>query len=60
VKSAIAALTYDHKRDLEAVVREHGLSRSDAVKAVAGFQDWLRREAGDFEEPSPRMRLTRL
>jgi HK97 family phage prohead protease len=54
VKSAIAALTYDHKRDLEAVVREHGLSRSDAVKAVAGFQDWLRREAGDFKEPSPR------
>lgn len=34
-------------RELEAMLREATLSRSDAVKAVATFRKWLQREAGE-------------
>jgi hypothetical protein len=34
-------------RELEAMLREASLSRSDAVKAVATFRKWLQREAGE-------------
>lgn len=33
-------------RDLEATLRDEGLSRADAVKAVSGFKTWFRRDAG--------------
>lgn len=39
-------LTPEQLRDLEAALRDEGLSRSDAVKAVSGFRSWLRRDAG--------------
>ena len=40
-------------RDIEATLRTKGLSRADAVKAVSGFKDWLRRDAGE-PDTSPR------
>lgn len=40
-------------RDLETALREGGLSRSDAVTAVAVFKTRLQRDAGD-ETPEPR------
>jgi uncharacterized protein len=33
-------------RDLEASLRDEGLSRAEAVKAVSGLKAWLRRDAG--------------
>jgi HK97 family phage prohead protease len=33
-------------RDLETHLRDGGLSRADAVKAVSGFKTWLQRDAG--------------
>jgi phage head maturation protease len=39
-------LTADQCRELEADLRMKGLSRTDAVKAVSGLKDWLRREVG--------------
>jgi hypothetical protein len=47
VKS-IGDLTTEDLREIEATLREKGLSRSDAVKAVSGFKQWLQR---DVEEP---------
>ena len=44
VKS-LADLTADDFREIEAALRTKGLSRTDAVKAVSGFKDWLRRDA---------------
>ncbi len=38
-------------RDLEAALRDAGLSRADAVKAVSGFKAWSRRDAGLDDEP---------
>lgn len=40
-------------REIEATLRMKGLSRTDAVKAVSGFKEWLRRDAGE-PETSPR------
>jgi len=37
-------------RDLEAALRDEGLSRADAVKAVSGFKSWFRRDAGAPEQ----------
>jgi HK97 family phage prohead protease len=37
-------------RDMEAALRDEGLSRNDAVKAVSGFKTWLRRDAGASQE----------
>lgn len=37
-------------RDLEAALRDEGLSRADAVKAVSGFKTWFRRDAGAPEQ----------
>lgn len=34
-------------RDVEAYLREAGLSRADAVKAVSGFKNYLQRDAGE-------------
>lgn len=36
-------------RDVEAALRDEGLSRADAVKAVSGFKSYLQRDAGDPE-----------
>lgn len=34
-------------RDIEAALRDEGLSRADAVKAVSGLKSWLQRDAGE-------------
>lgn len=52
VKSA-ADYTPQDWRALEAVLRDEGLSRSDAVKAVSGFKSYLQRDAG-VSDPAPR------
>ena len=40
-------------RDLEAALRDEGLSRADRVKAVSGFKNWFQRDAGAPDQ-SPR------
>lgn len=45
VKS-IDEMTSEELRELEASLREKGLSRADAVKAVSGFKEWFLRDAG--------------
>jgi len=40
-------------RDLEADLRDAGLSRADRVKAVSGFKNWFQRDAGAPDQ-SPR------
>jgi HK97 family phage prohead protease len=53
-KARIGAVKSDFDaRELEARLREADLSRSDAVKAVAVFRQWLQRDAGE-PIPSPR------
>lgn len=52
VKSLRFAANFD-MRELETALRDGGLSRSDAVKAVAVFKTRLQRDAGD-EEPELR------
>jgi HK97 family phage prohead protease len=37
-------------RDLEAALRDEGLSRADAVKAVSGFKAYLQRDAGEPDQ----------
>lgn len=44
--TAVKALTAEQLRELEAVLRDEGLSRTDAVTAVAGLRKWLQRDAG--------------
>lgn len=47
-KARVGAVKSDFDpRELEAMLREATLSRSDAVKAVATFRKWLQREAGE-------------
>jgi HK97 family phage prohead protease len=46
VKSRLDVSTIDW-RDLEAALRDGGLSRGDAVKAIAGFKGYFRRDAGE-------------
>jgi HK97 family phage prohead protease len=46
VKSARDFTTQDW-RDIEAALRDEGLSRADAVKAVSGLKTWLQRDAGE-------------
>ncbi|MBP7704191.1 MAG: HK97 family phage prohead protease [Caulobacter sp.] len=50
VKSAMAGMTTQNWRDLEAALRDEGLSRADSVKAVSGFKSWLQRDAGEDGE----------
>jgi HK97 family phage prohead protease len=45
IKSARDFTTQDW-RDVEADLRDAGLSRTDAVKAVSGFKNYLQRDAG--------------
>jgi hypothetical protein len=45
VKTAREFNTQDW-RDIEAALRDEGLSRADAVKAVSGLKTWLQRDAG--------------
>lgn len=46
------SLTAEDFRDMEAILRRKDLSRTDAVKAVSGFREWLQREAGaPVEDP---------
>lgn len=53
-KSRVGSVKSDFDaRELEAMLREATLSRSDAVKAVATFRKWLRREA-EAPATSPR------
>jgi HK97 family phage prohead protease len=56
VKS-IADFTTQDWRDLEAALRDEGLSRADAVKAVSGFKSWLQRDAGGPDQ-TPRDEAT--
>lgn len=41
-------------RELEATLRDEGLSRSDAVKAIAGFKAYSRRDGENEPDPAPR------
>lgn len=50
VKSAADYTTQDF-RDIEAALRDEGLSRADAVKAVSGLKAWLQRDAGVPDQP---------
>lgn len=43
---SLDALGIEDFREIEAILRTKGLSRADAVKAVSGLKDWLRRDAG--------------
>lgn len=45
VKSQFQSLHEGDWRDIEAILRTKDLSRADAVKAVSGFKEWLRRDA---------------
>lgn len=45
-------MSADDIREIEATLRTKGLSQRDAVKAVAGFKEWLRRDAGAPETGS--------
>lgn len=51
IKSQFQSLSNEDWRDIEAILRTKDLSRSDAVKAVAGFKDWLQRDAGETDLP---------
>jgi uncharacterized protein len=53
VKS-IHDMTAQDFRDLEATLREKGLSRTDAVKAISGLKEYLQREAGEQAEETDR------
>lgn len=46
VKSQIAAIGTMEWRGLERTLRDAGLSRNDAVKAVSEFRSWFQRDAG--------------
>jgi len=46
LKSAADFTTQDW-RDIEAALRDEGLSRADAVKAVSGLKNYLQRDAGE-------------
>lgn len=48
VKSALNFTAQDW-REIEAALRDEGLSRADAVKAVSGLKSWLQRDAGGSE-----------
>lgn len=52
VKGLAFLRSYD-MRDLEGVLRDGGLSRSDAVKAIAAFKNFFQRDAGS-PDPSNR------
>lgn len=52
VKS-ISEFSADEIREIEATLRTKGLSRTDAAKAISGFKEWLRRDAG---APEPDLR----
>lgn len=45
------ALSPQQLRELEAALRDGGLSRTDAVKAISGFKSWLQRDAGEQSGP---------
>jgi HK97 family phage prohead protease len=49
LKSQFQALGNEDWREIEAILRTKDLSRSDAVKAIAGFKDWLQRDAGESD-----------
>jgi HK97 family phage prohead protease len=42
----IGDLSPEEIREIEAILRTKDLSRADAAKAVSGFKEWLRRDAG--------------
>lgn len=51
-------LTVSEIRELEAALREKGLSRADAVKAISGLKEFFRRDAGDTDETGAREELS--
>lgn len=53
VKS-LEGLSVSEIRDLEAALREKGLSRTDAVKAISGLKEYFRRDAGGAEQTGAR------
>jgi len=53
VKS-IDDLSVSEIRDLEAALREKGLSRADAVKAISGLKEYFRRDAGEADQTGAR------
>jgi hypothetical protein len=42
---AVKSLTTEELRDLEAILRDEGLSQRDAKTALSGFRKWLQRDA---------------
>ena len=44
--TAVKSMTAEQLRDLEAALRDAGLSRKDAVIASSAFKAWLQRDAG--------------
>lgn len=54
VKSQISGLTPEECREIEAILRSKDFSGADAVKAVSGFKQWLRREDAGTTDDVPR------
>jgi HK97 family phage prohead protease len=50
LKSSLELLSAQDWRDVEAVLRDEGLSRADAVKAVSGLKVYLQRDAGEPDQ----------
>lgn len=44
--SAVKTISVDQLRELEGVLGDRGLSRTDRVKAVSAFKQWLQRDDG--------------
>jgi len=53
LKSSLGEMSTQDWRDVEAALRDEGLSRTDSVKAVSGLKAWLQRDAGE-EDGDPR------
>lgn len=53
VKSGLSFLSHEEVRELEAVLRDEGLSRSHAMKAIAGFKSYFQGDPG-IADLSPR------
>lgn len=47
-------LSVSEIRELEATLREKGLSRADAVKAISGLKEYFRRDAGAADDTGAR------
>lgn len=52
--TAVKSLTVEQSRELEAILRDEGLSHRDAVTAIAGLKRWIQRDAGGPGRNTPR------